>query len=528
MTNKERIIDPRMADDGSVHYSSTMSLSDSSVAVCHAVPTHVIPVIFVPGIMGSNLQDRQDKPAWLVDSSIGMLGWARRDKNYRKKVLDPAATSVYPGGALPTGTSLSDKELKRRGWGTVSKKSYGDWLVWLQNALDDCQPSTDYGRRGLRAGLMTEIVAPGLAALTQPEVGLSYRYRLPVHAVGYNWLQSNEDASLLLAAEIDNIIDGYKATATCEQVILVTHSMGGLVARHCSEVRKYQGKILGIVHAVMPATGSATAYARVKAGWDQARNLIELVGRQVLGATSEDVTPVFAQSAGALQLLPSPDYGNHWLQINDGERPIVYLPKQSDPYKEIYMKQKLWWSLVDEDILNPLDREKKSVQEDWNRFVELMQKKVRTFHAEISRLYHPHTYAFYGDDDKHKTWGDVVWKHTQVAAWFNGDEFDAIGRRSSSDTRTGDISVVVGHMGPNRIWKTFELQPGSERGDGTVPARSGRAPAPYAKACVAFQGIDHEGAYNPSSTPKPPQRFALWAITRIVGNVKGTVLEYPA
>ncbi|WP_279610154.1 DUF2345 domain-containing protein [Burkholderia sp. BCC1640] len=58
--------------------------------------------------------------------------------------------------------------------------------------------------------------------------------------------------------------------------------------------------------------------------------------------------------------------------------------------------------------------------------------------------------------------------------------------------------------------------------NGTVPIRSGRAPAPFAKACVAFGGVEHEGAYN----PLPCRLFALRAITRLVSNVKGTSMEY--
>jgi hypothetical protein len=76
-------------------------------------------------------------------------------------------------------------------------------------------------------------------------------------------------------------------------------------------------------------------------------------------------------------------------------------------------------------------------------------------------------------------------------------------------------------------WPTREelvLQEPIENGDGTVPVRSGRAPAGRSgvRACVAFPAIEHEAAYK----NRPQQLFALWAITRIVTNVKGTSLEY--
>lgn len=76
-------------------------------------------------------------------------------------------------------------------------------------------------------------------------------------------------------------------------------------------------------------------------------------------------------------------------------------------------------------------------------------------------------------------------------------------------------------------WHTredFVLRDASENGDGTVPVRSGRAPSeqPGVKACVPYPGVDHEGVYKEG----PQQLFALWAVTRIVMNVKGTSLEY--
>jgi hypothetical protein len=53
---------------------------------------------------------------------------------------------------------------------------------------------------------------------------------------------------------------------------------------------------------------------------------------------------------------------------------------------------------------------------------------------------------------------------------------------------------------------------------------SGRAPAGRAgvQACVAYPGVDHEGAYK----GRPQQLFALWAVTRIVAKVKDASLEY--
>jgi hypothetical protein len=90
---------------------------------------------------------------------------------------------------------------------------------------------------------------------------------------------------------------------------------------------------------------------------------------------------------------------------------------------------------------------------------------------------------------------------------------------SGTGTQTFDNVVNGWHAREH-----FVLQDAAENGDGTVPIRSGRAPTGQSgvQACVAYPGVDHEGAYK----NRPQQLFALWAVTRIVANVKGTLLEY--
>lgn len=81
------------------------------------------------------------------------------------------------------------------------------------------------------------------SALTETDLQRAAGAFLPVHAVGYNWLQSNKTSAEHVAREIDRILAYYRSrNRDAEQVILVTHSMGGLVARalvrSCPECRK--------------------------------------------------------------------------------------------------------------------------------------------------------------------------------------------------------------------------------------------------------------------------------------------------
>ncbi|WP_211452714.1 lipase family alpha/beta hydrolase [Collimonas antrihumi] len=522
MVTIERIIPPTYDEDGHVSFHSVTSPPDDSTAVCYMIPTRVIPVIFVPGVMGSNLTTLDNKAVWLLDSAGKMArDWVGKDASVRKMILDPNNTKVHDGGIIPTGTRHSEIELRRRGWGTVSYMSYGESLVWLENALNDF----DTCKTGVRSELVSQLVAqaPGVETLTHDEVGLSYKYRFPVHAVGYNWLQGNEDSAKHLHAKIQEFVNHYiKLQFRCEKVILVTHSMGGLVARYYSEVLSQdpdfqafglREKVLGIVHGVMPTIGAAAIYKRMKLGIEGTTGL-------VAGSNAEKVTAVLSSAPGPLQLLPSSEYGMGWLKIKDGNK-TMSLPAK-DPYSEIYTERQEWWGLIDDQLINPLDPEKKTLENDWREFEDIIWDQVAKFHTVMRGKYHPQTYAFYGASDMYKAYGNIGWTHSSSSLF--------------SDYRTGESAqasnlqkgshILRPAAPPDRASRTaqFHLAKPEEAGDGTVSVRSGKAPASSknVKACVPYLGVEHEPAYTPNTT----RRFTLWAITKIAQNVKGTSLEY--
>ena len=69
MEKIERNLPPVTDADGMVNFYSVSLPSDNSIAVCENVPNRVIPVIFVPGIMGSNLASSSGKgPVWHLDN----------------------------------------------------------------------------------------------------------------------------------------------------------------------------------------------------------------------------------------------------------------------------------------------------------------------------------------------------------------------------------------------------------------------------------------------------------------------------
>lgn len=229
---KARVVNPSYDQRGVPHWTMRLSPPDDTFAMCLMVPDRVIPVIFVPGVMGSNLiekgRDADKAMTWLLDDTLTAARWTLIDRGAetRKKYLHPQVMEVNENGAIPQGTAMPDEELRRRGWGEVGALSYGPWLVWLENALNDFEdPHAGERVKLTRESLRAEL---GEALLQRDEVGLSYKYRFPVHACGYNWLDSNAASAKRLGQRIGAIIERYtKEGNRCEKVIIVTHSMGG-------------------------------------------------------------------------------------------------------------------------------------------------------------------------------------------------------------------------------------------------------------------------------------------------------------
>ncbi|NNG25448.1 PGAP1-like alpha/beta domain-containing protein [Telluria aromaticivorans] len=74
-----------------------------------------------------------------------------------------------------------------------------------------------------------------------------------------SWLQDCKTSAEMLEKRIHQIIDSWtNAKRQCSKLILVTHSMGGLVARACA--KRIPTKLAGVIHGVMPALGAPVAY----------------------------------------------------------------------------------------------------------------------------------------------------------------------------------------------------------------------------------------------------------------------------
>ncbi|MBT0731716.1 acetyltransferase, partial [Rosenbergiella nectarea subsp. apis] len=140
-------------------------------------PVKTIPVIFLPGVMGTNLMstdEGDEKDIWRGDS-LGevFLKWARKDGTERRELLNPDTTKVDNRGDIDRTicSPLSDDGAlfptrRQRGWGEVLSFSYGKFLSVFQGALlDDWQLALDnYGKSvSEKKGAISQLVGKSLS-----------------------------------------------------------------------------------------------------------------------------------------------------------------------------------------------------------------------------------------------------------------------------------------------------------------------------------------------------------------------------
>lgn len=538
--------------DGNTKATSNTSPEGFKVrGMIHLWPKIVIPVIFVPGVMGTNLKVKGDTAkAWAAPtgtfSKLGALWkYKGQDAATRQAILDPNTTEVDPDGSISVwpqnaglmhapGKGKTPKEVAHwRGWGEVHEESYRSILNELEqqlgNMLYEGEP-TQYWRDYVLHPSASEFGArKPWQPLTEEEIKKAAKAAYPVHACGYNWLQSNRDSGQHLKARIQEIIDYYQGQGQghlCDKVILVTHSMGGLASRACVKMAGGEDLILGILHGVMPAIGAPAAYKRMRAGFEGAESVI-------LGRNAAEAAAVLGNAPAGLELLPTAEY---FTKIEEKQRPWLRATGKSqdtllgvgDPYETIYRDQdpQHWWRMIKVELLNPLGRkeeekEKSGVNKgetekiakanpdvvggDW-RIYENILGKAKSFHEELAGKYHPKTFSFYAADAGHKSWNEVQWLTKDAAEVLPEGEIVA-------DDLVGNITVQL----PNGPAK-FKIQPPKGRGDGTVPEESGEAPLEASIQCFRHEGAakghisyEHQYCYDNNLT----KGVSLYSIVKL-------------
>lgn len=551
-------------------------------------PDDVYPIIFIPGIMGTNIK--------MVDTDTGKVtkSWyppngkiaGLKEVKVRKKQtaaqrqidMDPKKTQVGYDGLVKLPKDfphLDMKEALRRGWGSVHWDGYGGLLIHLEQHLnepfnavkkagippeptDEWQKIIDITVESLKITDKDIEVSP-LAPLTGDEhkkIGKNY---FPVYACGYNWIRSNEDSAQAIAKTLGEIEAWYKKSDcyTFKKFILVTHSMGGLVARRLAQLA--EDKIAGVVHGVQPVNGAPAVYRRFVAGTEGSG--LEALVAIVIGRDPEDVTAVLASSAGGLELLPNKVYnkGEPWLHIHGASDSEPYsLPtKGGDPYDEIYGKQGVWWEMVTESMIDPAKIIRKKQIVPFQSFKDNLEL-AEIFHDQVNKegiQYHPCTYGHYGNDKKQKSFGSLTWKPKNPTSLtsldvaklrrFNNEDLEAHNANDTSrfgsgkkdmndyehdDKRAGVNDPQLPPVAPETEGLSsqrsvtdgksremiFVISDKDTSGDGTVPYQSGAGLlGKQLKQVFTLNGFDHAGSY----TNKNVRKTTLYSIAKILQQV---------
>jgi len=597
-TEATRLVGTGWDENGNDTAQSVLTSTNQKVrALALTSPDLVVPILFVPGIMGTRLKikNRDKGSAWFPpegkwEAIVLLLKHLNKSAADRQKLLDPNNTEVDDNGpahpdesskallAIAEGKTDAERA-KWRGWGQLYGASYGDILSLLENTLALVFDPASQGKQITTTWdnlVMAWQDADKLGAqkafvpLQEGNLRDAADVLYPVHGVGYNWLQSNRSSGQRLAQEVERITAHYRSKGkTCDKVVIVTHSMGGLVARACAQEPGMADRILGIVHGVMPAIGAPATYKRIRAGFEGAEQVI-------LGRNAAECTAIMANAPGPLELLPTAQYKTksaqgtrHWLRASytamnsQGQmQEQDVLLGDGDPYADIYLNNsESWWKLVKEDLIDPAGREErekakkqgKEVVEpnegisDFSKFEKNMQF-AKALHDLINDNYHSNTYAYYAADPKQLAWNEVQWKSEKPvsgdvrAAILSDDNFNgtvnlgfggnnedhsqtqinqSASEASHQEAESANVVKVRGKASPavKEVKYRFDIGKAQGPGDGTVPEESGSAPTPHIVQIFRHEGkqkghesYDHQNSYK----AKIAQAATLYSIVKIV------------
>lgn len=550
----------------------TTPVADKRKVHVRVPPGKLIPIVFLPGIMGSNLRlskarqaqiKRDDNISWWPDKTGDALGRRNASAAERQMRLDPDEVEVDRYKVTDNGadrfdatgdqTVNSDKrhdnvpddlgniskllvsdpkadpdhplasnrqsftaaqKARARGWSEVMFGSYGDIIKHMERQLNDMlqgqgekvKVSPAWSSKGNREALVGR--APSSFGgqsgnpLTEDDLKKIGDCWYPVHAFGYNWLKSNGDEAKSLAPKIDKLVQTYNENGfNCPGVILVTHSMGGILGRALIHPKygNLKSKVLGMVHGVMPTTGAAAAYKRIRAGFEGGESVWDVKGsivKKVLGDNGEKVTAVLANAQGGLELLPAAAYGTQWLQVQDQNGKVLAKLPEADAVGEIYtLGPEKWWRLINPAWIDPAEQIKMPPTKGGKTEEQIGPKatmrriiNAMKFADAIQDAFHDCTYAHYGSDPAQRAWNDLIWRVVDgdATAAGNPSTWTLVG-----DDGTGTLRVKGAHGVELRL----RLQPPDTAADGTVPVQRS---ADKVRARIKFvqTGYDHQGSYK--------------------------------
>jgi flagellar motor protein MotB len=264
----------------------------------------VVPIVFIPGIMGTRLRNPgAGATIWDPDSSWWFLQNLVRGTYAAKRAiigvnpLSPVAEPIPEDQGMVFDTYNKDQH--ERGFPQCFS-SYEKILKYLDKEFNSKNRRDSLKKFGIES---------------------------PVEVIGYDWRNTIPLILTALRKRFDELSVKYsnicKIPATEIPFIIVTHSMGGLVVRKFLKMfPDMEEKVLAVVHGDQPAVGAPIFYAYFKSGAlrvakESANTMKDRLLAAALGENAVNFQYISSAVPGSLILLPTNDYvKKKWLTWN--------------------------------------------------------------------------------------------------------------------------------------------------------------------------------------------------------------------
>lgn len=441
----------------------------------NTLDTGTIPLIFVPGVMGSRLHFTADEEYWDPDSKWRMLHWLTTGAERVREEFTHVAT------VMDEGNDLSAAQC-RRGWAGVAYGSYGPLLELLD---EQCF-----------AG-----------------------YRTPVYAFGYDWRQDNKASGNDLAERVAEILE----IEQTDRYILVSHSMGGLVTRAALQQNPdIAAKLTGIIHVAQPVTGAAVLVRRMFTG--ARRSLDGTVMMLLLGGNRKKFQTIMSALTGPMELLCTQDYrdvdDSWWYEYRTFEEPETAQRWEGSVWQLYQQAQS------PPGLLAPADSHHAISEVAATQFRERLREAAE-FHTGLGLWKHDKTWAIFGTGHVSDMRVDFALPPLEATMKVYPTGMMAPPTVLYEATRANGETVLVSDADPaDRGILTGEGQRRPTT-DSTVPLTSGRALFPEqadrfsadadletTRQFMLTDGEAHDKICNDATC----QRFVLAVINHLVGS----------
>jgi pimeloyl-ACP methyl ester carboxylesterase len=399
-----------------------MSTQEYATATAR-IPGKKVPIVIVPGIMGSRLTDPATRAlVWNPFGWPNPFGDEPGDFAANKARLGQVDQPLQPDETHKYAQVADCVRVDPiNHYYNLLSKFYGDLAISLHYDL--------------RQDLASRQLVPA------------------VYCAGYDWRQSNDQS----AQRLSTIVDEARADCDNEPVILVAHSMGGIVSRHYCKNLGGESKVKALFLIGSPTLGAVKAYLSMRLGlnfWDGVR--------RILNMNRADTKTFTRRMPSGYELLPTYIYCSQvrksWAtfdptqtgfrdQINPGGIGDDYMFnlafRISDNsnsvlfYNDIYVGQ----------------REEPTTRDA----VRNQLTSAYLFHDGLSvgtsSVYmHPHTVAYYCNDQS--TLGDVSIQYDGVVILRTND-IVVSANVSGSNTAGGDGTVPADSANPSQVSTPF-------------------------------------------------------------------------